>query len=234
MDIKLMPVGSPGEVFTFPALPEKVRGNTSTKYRTFTVISKGDIQIPRGIKTNEYQWDGEFFGRSKRNESIVKREHWKEPVECVGILRRWMDDGTTLNLIITDTWINADVTISEFTPVAYGGYGNIQYGITLSVYKNMQMYTTEDLGGTGSGGFDPQKIHVGGRTPHLELSGKKYTIAEDDTLWKIAIYVYGDGSLWESIWKKNKTVLDKEAKKHKLRNSSNGEILFPGTVISIP
>ena len=232
MDIKLMPVGKPEEVFTFPSLPAEIRGTVDTKYRKYTVITKGHIQVPRGIETNEYQWDGEFFGAAKKNESIVKRMYWKDPVECVGILQRWMNDGTVLNLIVTDTWINADVTISQFSPAAYGGYGNIRYGLTLGVYKNLQVYTTNDLNITGT--FDPQKIHVGGRTPHLDLSGKTYTIKEADTLWKIAVYVYGDGSLWESIWKKNKKILNKEAKKHKFKNSRNGELLFPGTVISIP
>lgn len=232
MDIKLIPVGKPEEAFVFPALPQEIKGVADTKYRTYTVISKGDIQVPSGIQTNEYQWNGEFFGPSKCNETIVRREYWKDPVECVETLRRWMEDGTVLNLIVTSTWINADVTISQFSPVAYGGYGNIKYGITLDIYKNQQVYTTNDLNISGS--FDLQKVHVGGRTPHLELSGQTYTIKEGDTLWTIAIYVYGDGSLWESIWKKNKKVLNKEAKRHKFSNSRNGELLFPGTKISIP
>lgn len=88
MDIKLMPVGRPEEAFTFPSLPAEIRGTVDTKYRTYTVISKGDIQVPRGIETNEYQWDGEFFGAAKKNESIVKRMYWKDPVECVGIIQR--------------------------------------------------------------------------------------------------------------------------------------------------
>lgn len=232
MDIKLLPVGRPEEAFVFPALPKEVKGNADTKYRTYTVISKGDIQIPSGIQTNEYQWDGEFFGVSKRNEPIVRREYWREPVECVEILRKWMEEGTVLNLIVTGTWINADVTISQFSPTVYGGYGNIRYGITLDVYKNQQVYTTNDMNISGS--FNLQKVHIGGRTPHLELSGQTYTIKEGDTLWTIAIYVYGDGALWESIWKKNKKVLNKEAKKHKFKDSRNGELLFPGTKISIP
>ena len=73
MDIKLMPVGRPEEAFTFPSLPAEIRGTVDTKYRTYTVISKGDIQVPRGIETNEYQCDGQLYGVPNKNDYIVKR-----------------------------------------------------------------------------------------------------------------------------------------------------------------
>ena len=66
MDIKLMPVGRPEQVFTFPALPSEIRGTMDTKYRTYTVISQGDIQVPRGIETNEYQWTENFWSSKEK------------------------------------------------------------------------------------------------------------------------------------------------------------------------
>lgn len=232
MDIKLMPVGRPAETFVFPMLPESVSGDTDTRYRTYSIISKGNVLVPRGLDTNEFSWSGEFFGAAKKNERIVKREHWKEPTVCVDLLRKWMDDGEVLNLIVTETWINQDVTISRFKPTAYGAFGNIKYDITLRVYKNLQVYTTDELGITSS--FDLQKINVNGRTPRLDLSGQTYTIKDGDTLVTIAIYVYGDGGLWEQIWKKNKKVLNKAAKDAGLKNADNGARLVAGTTITLP
>ena len=148
----------------------------------------------------EFTWDGVFFGESKRNEPIVKKNSWKEPNECVKILNNFMKNETVLNLsklwyfapyfpctfsgnagnvnfepfpaginfifivyasfngilentsssfpaisppsssaisfkcflnlIVTETWINVDVTISSFQPRPVGAYGNVEYSIT--------------------------------------------------------------------------------------------------------
>ena len=72
MDIKLIPIGS-GRKFTFPALPEQIKGSYSAKYQSFDIISKGTIKIPKGTDVTEFSWDGEFFGPSKKNERKKKR-----------------------------------------------------------------------------------------------------------------------------------------------------------------
>lgn len=231
MEIKLMPVGKPEEAFTFPSIPTEIGGRQDTHYHTYTVISRGNILVPRGLETNEFTWQGDFYSKLFINEPYITPGTWQEPLVCVDTLRKWMDENTVLNLIITDTWINQDVTISAFSPTAYGGYGNIRYDISLKVYENLEIYTTGDLG-LADGLLD--KIHIGGRTPHLDLSGTNYEIKEGDTLWTIAIYVYGDGSLWEDIWKKNKKVLNKAAKSAGYKNADKGSRLMPGTVIKLP
>ena len=41
-----------------------------------------------------------------------------------------MMNETVLTLIVTETWINVDVTISSFQPRPVGAYGNVEYSIT--------------------------------------------------------------------------------------------------------
>lgn len=231
MDIKLIPEGKMDEMFVFPSLPEEVRGSSQAKYQTYTIISKGEVEVPKGTNTSEFSWDGEFFGSSKKNESIVRKEYWQDPIACVDQLRKWMDEGTVLNLIITGTWVNSDVTISQFTPTAYGGFGNIRYSITFRQYRNLQIYTTADL---NIGNGDKPKTVIGDRTPKPAFSGHTYLIEEGDTLWSISVYVYGTGTKWDKIWKKNKKTLNKAAKYHGYKNSNNGKRLFAGTKITIP
>ena len=231
MDIKLIPEGRMDETFVFPSLPEEVRGAMSTEYRSYPIISKGTVMVPAGMKPAEYSWDGEFFGPSKRNERIVKKNYWQEPNACVDQLRKWMDEGTILNLIITDTWVNSDVTISQFTPTAYGGFGNVRYSIAFQQYRNLQIYTTADL---NIGNGEKPKTIIGNRTPKPAFSGHTYLIEEGDTLWSISVYVYGTGTKWINIWKKNKKTLDKAAKYFGYKNSNNGKLLFAGTKITIP
>lgn len=230
MDIKLIPAGS-GSKFTFPALPEKVQGKYGAKYQSFDIISQGTVKVPKGTDVAEFTWDGVFFGESKRNEPIVKKNSWKEPNECVKILNNFMKNETVLNLIVTETWINVDVTISLFQPRPAGAYGNVEYSITFVQKKPLQIYTTDELkiakfvkktkprndsGGSSGGG------------------GSTYTVVSGDTLWGIASKKLGSGSKWTQIYDANSGTIEAEAKKHGKSSSDHGHWIWPGEVLTIP
>ncbi len=231
MDIKLIPAGS-GSKFTFPALPEKVQGKYGAKYQSFDIISQGTVKVPKGTDVAEFTWDGVFFGESKRNEPIVKKNSWKEPNECVKILNNFMKNETVLNLIVTETWINVDVTISSFQPRPAGAYGNVEYSITFVQKKPLQIYTTDELkiakfvkktkprndsGGSSGGG-----------------GGSTYTVVSGDTLWGIASKKLGSGSKWTQIYDANAGTIEAEAKKHGKSSSDHGHWIWPGEVLTIP
>ena len=105
MDIKLIPVGN-GSRFTFPALPERIQGKYGAKYQSFDIISQGTVKVPKGTDVAEFTWDGVFFGVSKKNEAIVRKNSWKQPDECVKIIQDFMANETVLNLIVTGTWMS--------------------------------------------------------------------------------------------------------------------------------
>ena len=230
MDIKLIPAGN-GSKFTFPALPEKVQGKYGAKYQSFDIISQGTVKVPKGTDVAEFTWDGVFFGESKRIEPIVKKNSWKEPNECVKILNNCMKNETVLNLIVTETWINVDVTISLFQPRPAGAYGNVEYSITFVQKKPLQIYTTDELkiakfvkktkprndsGGSSGGG------------------GSTYTVVSGDTLWGIASKKLGSGSKWTQIYDANSGTIEAEAKKHGKSSSDHGHWIWPGEVLTIP
>ena len=230
MNIKLIPAGN-GSKFTFPALPEKVQGKYGAKYQSFDIISQGTVKVPKGTDVAEFTWDGVFFGESKRNEPIVKKNSWKEPNEFVKILSNFMKNETVLNLIVTETWINVDVTISSFQPRPVGAYGNVEYSITFVQKKPLQIYTTDELkiakfvkktkprndsGGSSGGG------------------GSTYTVVSGDTLWGIASKKLGSGSKWTLIYDANAGTIEAEAKKHGKSSSDHGHWIWPGEVLTIP
>ena len=124
MDIKLIPAAG-GSKFTFPALPEKVQGRYGARYQSFDIISQGTVKVPKGTDVTEFTWEGVFFGQSKKNEPIVKKGSWKNPNACVKMLSDFMKKESVLNLIVTETWINMDVTISSFQPGPVGAFVNI-------------------------------------------------------------------------------------------------------------
>lgn len=227
MNIKLIPIGD-GSKFTFPALPEKIQGKYGAKYQSFDIISQGTVKMPKGTNVAEFTWDGVFFGESKKNEPIVKKNSWKEPNECVKILYDFMKNETVLNLIVTETWINMDVTISSFQPRPVGAYGNIEYSITFVQKKSLQIYTTNEL---QIASF-VKKTRP--RNDPGDSSGGTYTVVSGDTLWGIAARKLGSGSKWTSIYDANASTIEAEAKKHGKVSSDRGHWIWPGEELTIP
>lgn len=229
MNIKLIPVGS-GSKFTFPALPEKVQGKYGAKYQSFDIISQGTVKVPKGTDVAEFTWDGVFFGESKRNEPIVKKNSWKEPNDCVKILNDFMKNETVLNLIVTETWINVDVTISSFQPRPTGAYGNVEYSITFVQKKPLQIYTTNEL----QIAKFVKKTKPRNDSGDSSGGGSSYTVVSGDTLWGIAAKKLGSGSKWTSIYDANASTIEAEAKKHGKASSDHGHWIWPGEVLTIP
>ncbi len=226
MDIKLIPAGN-GLDFTFPALPEKIQGKYTAKYQSFDIISQGTIKVPRGSDVAEFSWDGVFFGESKKNEPIVRTNSWKDPGECVKILQNFISNETILNLIVTETWINVDVTISSFQPRPVGAYGNIEYSIAFIQKKPLEIYTTNEL---SIAQFEKKTRQ---RTDN-SISNDSYTVVSGDTLWGIAAQKLGSGTRWTEIYDANKDTIETEAINHGMSGSDYGHWIWPGTVLTIP
>ena len=180
------------------------------------------------MKLTEISFDGIFFGSAKKNESIVKQ--WVKPAECEKILKNWQEKGTVLRLMVTETNINIDVTVSSFECTDYGGYGNKKYSLEFVQYRSLKVYTTDELKIVK---FVKKTVT---RPAAAAPSNKgSYTVKSGDNLWKIARKFYGgSGSTWTKIYSANKSVIESTAKKHGYANSDNGHWIFPGTVFVIP
>lgn len=64
MDIYLTPSG--GSRIQFPMLPEAITMGADAKFMTYSIISLGDVKLPRGQGTKEISWSGMFQGQCGR------------------------------------------------------------------------------------------------------------------------------------------------------------------------
>lgn len=234
MNIKLIPAVKGAKRFAFPSLPEKIQGKYSTKYQSFDIISQGTVKVPKGTDVTEFTWDGVFFGESKRKEPIVKKKQWRKPNDCVKILTRFMRKGTVLNLIVTETWINVDVTISSFQAKPVGAYGNIEYSITFVQKKPLKIYSTKELKIAKFVQKTKPRDDNSAAAVESAPAGVAYTVVSGDTLWGIASRMLGGGAQWPRIYDANAAVIEAEAVKHGKASSDHGHWIWPGEVLLIP
>ncbi len=143
-------------------------------------------------------------------------------------MREWQEKGTALNLLVTDTWINLDVTIDSFAPDPFGAYGDVSYSIKFSQAKDLKIYTTNEL---KIAAFVKKTVP---RNTPSQPAGSSYTIVSGDTLWGIASRKLGSGAKWTKIYDANASTIEAAAKKHRKSGSDHGHWIYPGTTITIP
>ena len=218
-----------GADFCFPANPEEIACTFDSVYQTYNIISLGEVVVPKGRKAARFSWDGYFWGTPRRRQPFIVGT-WKKPDGCIEILDRWRKKERILRLMVTETPINIDVTISKFVYKPFGGLDDYKYSIQFTEYRELKMYTTAEMGVTS---YEKKT------TPRVDASsqsaGTAYTIQDDDTLWGIARKFYGDGMKWEVLYEANAEVIERDAREKLGFSSSNrGWWIGAGTQIIIP
>ncbi len=230
MDAYITPSG--GSQTKFPMMPEKITLGADAKFMTYSIISLGDVKIPRGKGVKEISWSGIFPGKARENNPLVSA--WVKPDTLIQRMEQYRDKGTVCNLLVTGTCINYSVYISSFKGKYTGGLGDFQYEIKFIIATEIKIYTTKEL-----------KIKTPAKTKRSaskkstkkSTTGNKtttYTVKSGDTLSRIALQKLGKASRYPEIYKLNKNTIEAAAKKHGKKSSNNGHWIYPGTKLTIP
>lgn len=204
----------------WPSLPERVVFTNQKQYATYNILDLGGISLPSGREPYQLSWESIFFGESRKEFPFIR--NWMPPKEIQAILTEWQDNDHVLNLIITDTPINIDVTIATFEGTYSGGFGDYEYSISFLEYREPEVTVGKN---TSLAQTTKRPTSTNSRT---------YTVKSGDCLWKIAQKYYGNGSKWTNIYNANKSTIESAAKKHGKKSSDNGHWIYPGTVLTIP
>lgn len=168
----------------FPLTPEKITLKTGAKFLTYDIIDIGSLQIPSGNELDEVSWEGWLPGAARRNMGIITV--WVPPKALDIMLYRWKQKGTKLKFVIPGTLISMDVYIQSYEPVYGGGFGDIQYSISLIQAIDLKVTSVDE----------PET-----KAPETPAT---YTVKKGDTLWAIAEKYLGNGARYPEIFALNK------------------------------
>lgn len=225
IDIFLKEIASQRK-FQFPSLPTDLTIAHENNYSTYSLLDYGEITIPNGKVPSEVSWKGTFYGESRKNMSFLIRK-WVSPTTAYNTLLKWKNNGTPLRLVVADTPINVDVTISSFEATPTGGFGDYEYSIKLVEYEDKTVKVIKKPTSNTSS----KKTTT---TKRATTQSNTYTVKDGDTLWDISLKYYKTGTKWKTIYNKNKSVIEAAAKKHGKKSSDNGHWIYAGTKLIIP
>ncbi len=223
MDVKITPSG--GETVRLCMLPEKIKFGGQNKFMSYSIISLGDVEVPRGSGLDEISWTGKFPGQGRKKDPYVKKSVYRKPTEYIKLFRGWRNDGTLCKLTISGTGINMDVYLKSFTGEFSGGHGDFDYEVKfirakkISITSSAQKATTSTR--SASTKQEKQQSQPGdtGKT-------QTYTVKNGDCLWSIAHKYLGDGNRYMEIYEANKSTIDAFGK--------GPNWIYTGTVLTIP
>lgn len=209
----------------FPVNPEKIEYKSAAHFQKYSLIDKGEVQVPNGEDISSIGWECFFPGEKLKNAPYVSK--WKNPSGLHNQIEKWRKNGSKLKLNITTSPFSLWVYIDTYEAKLEGPHGNIYYNIEFTVAIDIVVEKVAKKSNSTN------KTTGTDRTSK-KTSAKKHNIRSGDTLWGISKKYYKDGNKWKKIYNANKSTIEKAAKKHGKKSSSNGHWIYPGTVLKIP
>ena len=224
----------------FPIPPSSVSLSVNNQNKTVELINEGEVNVLKSSGLSEISFDlllpntkysfaqyPNGFRNAKFYLDIIENyKVKKEPFQFILVRQKPNGD------VIFHTNITVSIEDYSIDDDADEGMDNV-VSIELKQYVN---YGTKVVKVKNKKGKKKKKKASKSRSngKKSKTSGTSYTIKSGDTLWNIAKKKLGSGSKWTTIYNKNKSIIEKEAKKRGRASSSNGHWIYPNTKITIP
>ena len=222
----------------FPITPGKMTIKAGNKNKTITLINEGEVNLIKTPGLSDISIDelilpaiqaypfanyenNEFYGPEYYLGKLEKWKNKKKPVQFK--MSRTTPDGKNL---LWDT--NFDVTIEDYEIVEDADAQGMDVVIKLNM-KQYRFWGSKKLKKKKNGNYT-----IGKPIRKTKEKAKQYIVKEGDTLLKIARKQLNDESKRKTIYTLNKKVIEKAAREHGRKSSSNGYYLYKGTKLQLP
>lgn len=232
----------------FPIAPSKIQTKIKGNNKTISLINEGEVNQIKTAKLTEFTF--ELLLPNQKYPFALYKDGYREPLYYLKKLEKFKKDtngfkfkvlryepngfrakwnGTTYKILnLFDTSMTVSLEDYTITEDAKDGL-DITVSVTLKQYKKY-----------GVTKIKKKKISSDKLTVVKKSSGTKkktitaYTVKKGDTLPLISKKTIGTASEWRALYKANKSVIEKAAKKNGKKSSANGKYLYAGTKLTIP
>jgi LysM repeat protein len=216
-----------GEILKFPMLPVSVGISAGTSFYSYQIINTGEVKIPHGENLLTFSWNGILPGELRKNDTYVKT--WLSPQEIQSVWKNYRAKKKKLRLLITETPINYNVYLDNFSVAYSGGFGDFNYSINFVQAKDLKVYPSGSGGESSSTADTVENKPLGDERPEPPPA-KTYTVVNGDSMWAIAQKMMGDGSRYDDLYKANQTMLDGWT----TDSRHTKYMIYPGQILTIP
>lgn len=199
-----------------PVNPESFAFTEKHNNTSVNVNSIGEVNLlgKRDLKTGTIS---SHF--PKRDRNYANNSDRQAPYTYINKLLSWKSSGKPVQLIITGTKINFQVTIETLKYGEQDGTGDVYYDLTLKEYRAVEIKKTK-LKKTKKKKTTKKKSKP--KRPAAKKKTKTYTVKSGDCLWNIAKRFYGNGAQYTKIYNANRGKI------------KNPNLIYPGQVLTIP
>lgn len=219
MEIKISEASNSKKYIKVPLLPEELSYSSTTRFQEYEILDLGEVKLPRGRNLSTVSWEGIFPAVSRDTLSFVKKQNTalNSPSYYINYIQDWKKNHKKLNLEIPGTTLKKlPVYIEEFS-YHIASLGDYNYSISLVEAADLSLNKTVKKRASGK-------------------STKKYKVRTNkETLRDIAKKFYGDGQKYKTIYKANKSLIDKKnASQRKKGIKTKPYQIYQGQVLTIP
>lgn len=188
--------------FRFPIFPSYFEVKGSAVINTTNIIKLGEVVVFGGIGLRSTDISS-FF--PNQNYPFCNYTEFPKPYDCVALLKDWMEKGLILRYIVTETNINFECIITDFSYKEQDGTRDVYFTLNLKEYKRIQIPKVN----TTSASTDLSSTKDVPLTKGFEVKNKQKThkVVKGDNLWSLAKKYYGNGDLYEKIVEANKKLI---------------------------